>query len=520
MNEINSNSSINYFFEELPNTTEQKRTALLSLPIFQPRYMNFAQTSFHGRNVQHLQENPLCELKEKLKANDHFGAHFHGLGKGLVKSANLCFRTQVIDGKVLTELDFKINHVFRTSLQETIDQLSSMDKHVLRAILNRTESHGKDIRIERNQPFPLGQETMGNATKITMDGLGTIFIGSSSDIPTLYNRVVVRMDADKTINDFHELLSFFHLDASFQISTSDDIERLKIGHLFRVFYPKEALAFERSEAFFFNPIEQIKAQITEFVPEMEAIFDTYLNQMTPGEILPGKMRYRIKGLAQKTFEHGARALTAAITGGYSNRVLFERIGSILRTGMMSSETRISFGNGDRGMSTWEDFASGGADSVFTQMISENHCKKGTKLSSFHYNSDVRLIISLDALETGTYQYLNDKFGNRCMNDRWDNSYSLRPGILNFIDRLQKNTPMNEELNDLFIDKFYMGNEVMVKERIDPSFFKKIIVSNSGKRQELITYLDQNNLIQDNRILGHLVDEFIVVENTVTERLFT
>jgi hypothetical protein len=109
-----------------------------------------------------------------------FGAHFHGLGKALVKGANLAFRTKVIDGKEITELDFKVNHVFYEKILETIDDFSKMQPKEMNEILELPHSHAKGIRIEKNQPLPLGDEAMGTATKINLDGLGSILIGSSN----------------------------------------------------------------------------------------------------------------------------------------------------------------------------------------------------------------------------------------------------------------------------------------------------------------------------------------------------
>ena len=67
-----------------------------------------------GRQARHLIRHPLSSLKERIEANDliftddqgnevHFGAHFHGNGKSLVKGENIAFHTRIVDGKEVIE---------------------------------------------------------------------------------------------------------------------------------------------------------------------------------------------------------------------------------------------------------------------------------------------------------------------------------------------------------------------------------------------------------------------------------
>lgn len=246
------------------------------------KYASFIQRALKGREVRHLLENPLSEFEEKI------GDYFHGFGKELVKGANLAFRTKIVDGKEITELDFKVNHVFREKIQETINEFCKLDRKEMGDILEIAQSHAAGVRIEKNQPLPLGDDDMGTATKITLEGLGSIFIGSEKDLPTMYDRVVVQMDSDKNLYDFHELMAFLDVDQALHVSAKEDIDRLKMGHLFRIFFPREATPFERSEEFFKLPLDQLKAKMIEKAPEMQTIFDDYYDRMTPEEILPAK----------------------------------------------------------------------------------------------------------------------------------------------------------------------------------------------------------------------------------------
>ena len=484
------------------------------------KYAAFIRRALKGREVRHLLENPLAGFKDSASttlSGVDFGKHFHGMGEDLVKGANLAFRTKIIDGKEITELDFKVNHFFRDRIQGTIDDFSTLDQKEMNEILALAKSHATGIRIEKNQPLPLGNEMKGDSTKITLEGLGSIYIGSTKDLPTMYDRVLVQMDSGKNLYDFHELMAFLDLDYALHLCAQEHTDRLKMGHLFRIFFPREATPFERSHEFFELPLDQLKAKMIEKAPEMEKIFDDHYDKMRLEEILPGRMRYRVEGLAEKAYAHGARGLTAAITGAYSDTILFERIASMLKMGMVSSELRAQGNLNINGMSTSFDFYSGGADSVFMQMVTEKNCNDHMSFNQLNYHGKARFLISLDALETGTYQYFDDSFGNRRVDPSYWNNYTSRPNILELADRL--NAPTSD-----YWGSPYSGHEVMAKERLDPSFFTGIAVDSAQTRGNLMEYLRTHNLIQWDRsghetILGIAADRFVRVAPNASEDLF-
>lgn len=486
--------------------------------VLKQKYARLLKASQKGKSVGHLVKNPLASLA-KEKAQTNLGAYVHGCGKGLVKGMNLGLRTKLVDGKEMIELDFKINHAFREKIQTAIDDLTELDPQKVNELLEITQSNGKEIQIHQNGELPLGNGSKGAAIKIDIEGLGSIFIGADSNLPTMFNRVVVQIGVDKNICELHELVSFLDMDQALHISSKEDVERLKIGHLFRIFSPRQATPFERTNEFFELSIDQLKKKINELSPEMEGVFELYLNQMIPKENLPGKMRYTIPGLGEKAYKHGARGLTAAILVA-SDQALYERIGSMLKLGMLSSEVRAQMNMNANGISSNEDFNSGGADSIFTQMITKKNCTDGMSFNELNYNKKARFLISLTALESGTYQYYYDLYGNRHVTSLdWDNTYSNRPGILEFIDQLQRGSPKH-----YWNSEVYTGNEVMIKDRLDPSFFTGIAVNNSQTRDGIMEYLRAENLVQVDEagresIRGIFAEKFIRVTDKAREAFF-
>jgi hypothetical protein len=463
-----------------------------------------------GREVRHLIDSEMIDLGHEVQARKviltdasgkefDFGSHFHGFGEGLVKGNNLAFHGEM-------ELDFKVNHVYRDKLEAFIQEIQSMKKEQLQELLFLGNSHATDFKVESEALLS------GPGTKITLNGIGSITVGASPEMPNLYDRVIVKMEAGKNLYDFHELLSIFDLDTALHLSTQDDLERLKLGHLYRNFFPEAATPWERSEEFFTLPLSDFKEKMIAQSPGMKEVIDQYYAAMTSHEILPGRVRYRITGLAEECYELGALSLTAALTGAYTDEELFQRSASILKMGFISNEFRKTYGIQADGLSPSGDFYSGGADSVFTQMLTEQDSQNQMRFSDLSYHSKVRFLISLDALETGTYQYHVDSFGTRRVweGDRgYPNSYLSRPNILDFIQEKS------------VIPAWFEGShEIMVKERIPPSFLKGIVVPDQQTCDSLLHYFRSHGIVQKTntgeQILGIDALKFIHVAKRVSE----
>jgi hypothetical protein len=506
----------------------QRRNAIFAMQ----KYQTLVQQALRGREVRHLVHSSLVDLNGKIDEKQvtlgnqeqsfDFGSHFHGFGKGLVKGANLAFRREIVDGKEQVLLEFKLNHVFRDKLEKTLSDLSKFNPKEMKEILSLTGSHVQGIKMEMVDNGYDDHVTR----KIHLEGLGNISIGASSFMINSYDRVVIRMDANKTLYDLHEMLSFTNLDAALYGSTNEDLDRLKMGHLFRTFFPKEATPFERSEEFFTLPMDALKNKMIEKASGMKEVLDQYFDRISVSEILPGKIRYQITGLADKVKELGGLSLTAAVTGAYaSDQELYARIASMLSMGMMSQEIRDTYGltKGGLGGTDW----TGGADSVYTQMITAEDVKKGRDLNDFYY-SKARMLISLKALEGSSYQYYDDAFGNRIYSKEelgwWYgfSGYATRPNILEFTETLQK--PIEKPVDaPWWGDANYNRHEVMLKERLDPSFFTGIILDSEQTRDGLLDYLRGCNLVQKNAdgnetILGVLAGQFFRVGHIATDSL--
>ncbi len=515
------------------------------------KYQEFIERLQKGREIDHLWDHPLIErvqneskmtpqqkqLAEKVdgalpkdhplsdlptqidkervvledaKGNQYdFGSYFNGYGKQLVKGMNVHFKNEGDK----TTLDFKVNHVFRERLEKVIQDLEHTSQEDLKDLFKVFGSHIKDVSITRKTISHPHWDTFNEIYEIHLQGLGTISVGAFRDNITLFDKISVEMDKGKSLYDFHEALSFLKLDDALRQSAFQDMEKMKMGFLFRMFDPHNATFFERSDDFFDLSLEAFKQEIFCRSPEMGKVFENYLPRLQLRETIGGKKRLALDGLADELTAKGARGLTAAITGTWwSDQEMYERVASILKMGMISSEMRNESGMNKKGLSSGTDYFTGGADTVFTQMITDK--QKSYSDSMYSFWSDVSLMISPKILESGTYQYHDDSFGTRLVdNDEWwwlGNKYPYRPDIFNFL---------KEERNYHNWD-----NEVMVKDRIPPEFFTGILVSDQNTKLDLLDYLRKAGLVTKNKqgqeeILSRLINDFIFVGDTVKDKHF-
>ena len=475
----------------------------------------FSSSLVNERNIAHLYSSPLLNYTVQNKGHRalyqvgdktfyFFGQNHFGYGGEIVKGMNLRFFRR--GGKAL---DFKLNHVFRDNLQLHIEDLLALSPQETQELLSIRGSDIKDIVIsEIHQDFAT-HGFLGPAYEIHLVGLGKIFVGASKDLPNCYDRITTILDKGNDIYDFHKALSVLGLEKALERSSSLDLERMKLGHLFRIFSPQKATLLERSESFFSLSIEELKQEMCNLNPDMEGIFEKYLPRVELREVFPGRKRFAIKGLADELRQHGAVELIAAIAGDFNDDELCGITGAILNSGMCSTETRTYVGLVGKGISESHDLQTGGSDSVFTQLVTTSTESYDTL---FYSGDGVSFLISLDALETGTYQYHFDSYGVRNLveGSTWlgPERYLTRPDILSFVK--------DEAI------KSHKGNEIMIKEFLSAEYITGIIVRDEILKQKMIDHLRSQGLVRlgfdgQEWIGKHLLKKFIRVQsNTYPE----
>jgi len=449
--------------------------------------------------IPNFEKHPLYNLPGKMgkhsvrienaeKAVCDFGSHFHGFGKGLIKGGNLCFQTRKIEDKEWTLLDFKVNTVARLFLERIIrhyshnlDRGEAIPYHIL-------EQHSSIEKVEvedakRSDPlFPkhiLSPDA--KCLKISVHPLGAIYIGNdaSGQFPN-HSRHIVVQTTHQDLVAFHKILAVLGLQKVLLPNSSADHERMKVAALFRTFFPKEAIRFERSNDLFTMAIANLKRHVIDLAPPMKMILNDYLPKMGEAETLPGRKRITTPVTDLLATSTRPLRLMTAMTGDDS----VPQVANILKLGLLSQELRRRLELGEIGMSNEDDAEVGSDDSVFIQILSNTN-----EQFNEGYYSDMHIILSKEVLNTGTYQYFYDSFGNRV-----HANYENRPTIFELVNSLTKR---------------HVSHEIMVKERISPQFIEQIIVVDERLKSELLTHLRSKGLIENDTILGKPLDSFIV-----------
>lgn len=517
-----------------------KKNAFLKIVKFQ-KLINHLD---HVRKISHIDsEHPLLDLHQAIEEHDvildpnkpqSFGSYFFGFGEEIVKGMNLEFH-KMDHETYSTKLNFSVNHAELNPIKEGILELEKMDKQAIKDFFEIFSIPLEDFRIDRKKLFfdhsykPLSETSKATNTdpfyqfeilEVTFKGFGAIRIATDSQYWFMRSHIQVFLEHNKSLFDLHSVLSFVGLDSVLKLSKPEDFKRMEIGHLFRVFFPDLAHQLETSKKFFEYSLEELKQFIINLAPQMQEIFDKFLDKITMHEIFPGKYRVKINGLKDELVAMGAYGLTASIyDSGWDGDYSFAKTINILKTGMLSSEIRHRLDLDLVGLSVHTDKYTGGSDSVFTQMITE----QTLYYSELYFQSNIRFLFDLEAIETSTYQYLDDSFGFR----RRDDSnpyldYSETSGIYDFTENVQhiSNFEWAGKKYELLT---YYANEIMIKERIPPKWITGIVVQDDKTKADLVNALLQANMIESTKdgmtILGKPVNDFIHVTDQVAKEQF-
>ncbi len=520
----------------------QKKRILFKLEKFQKLIRDLEKV----RQIAHLDsEHPLLDLHQAIETHEVFldsksyGSPFFGLGEDQVKGMHIEMRT-LSDPDYETKLNFSINHAALAPFKAAILELETMDQQEIQELFDLFSipldsfqvtrkkisfDHAYDslsqIPSDKQEQTPLGYDQF-EILELAFKGFGSVRIATDTTYWYLHSHVQVFIEKGKNLYDLHSVLSFVGLDAVLKLSKPEDFKRMEIGHLFRVFFPKVAHEFEVTKQFFQLPTEELKECIIQKVPEMHAIFDHYLDKISLYPILPGKYRVKINGLKEDLKNLGALGLTAAIyETSLDGDDAFARTIGILKIGLLSSEIRHRNNFHLGGLSVHEDQYTGGSDSVFTQMVT----KKTGFYDELLYNSNIRILFDLEAIETSTYQYVDDSYGFRRRDTEFEYlKYADAAGITDFTTTIQERAVYYFEEFDQKIDfLLYGGQEVMIKERLPQEWIKGIIVEDEATKQDLILALKKANLLSINEkgfsIFDTPIDRFIHIGNAVEEHHF-
>lgn len=463
-----------------------------------------------GKNTDFLKGHPMEDLRKAIEDGSeihllddqgnvmNLGAHFSNIGGELVKDMHLTGRIRKLSHHELIELRFKVTRVYRERVQAVINEYKNYNPEKINEFLRLAGvAEGVAVTVK---PFQFYQSKKGGdiqkevadaflAHDITFEGLGNIQIGKLHTIHGLYKNVTASVDGNAEAKDMHMLLSLAGMGQAIVPSTPEEITRMKIGILYRTFYPTNAIALQRTPSFFELPLEKLVDKMVQTEPKMKTIIKNKLPFMTQDEIQKGWLKWKVPGLSDEVVKAGGMFLAHEI---YGNIDIGERVASILKMGLLSTMVRFDSGQSAiQGLSSISDIVSGGADTVFTRLKTAEELQREGRLEIDSSNG-ISFLIGFDSLE-GCYQYHTDNYGNK------GDDYLKHDDILTFT-KTQKDNPT-------------FGNEVMLPHTVTPNHFHAIVVSSQTRKELLVESLRKQGLISDQNGVeycnGKELDSFII-----------
>ncbi|MGD0665872.1 MAG: hypothetical protein ABSA17_09155, partial [Rhabdochlamydiaceae bacterium] len=480
---------------------------------------------------QFLQEHPLKNLPQKIEANrvvlqepagpkNDFGTFFHGFGKGLVKGANLRFQRKIQeDGTFVTELSFKINEVYRKRFEKIYSAMNHLSDQERQEVASLTGA--AEVEMPGITQYFLGDQVLGtgSSNNILFKDIGWFMIGRSG-AHELEDHIQISLNGDQDIDSFQRILTVLGLDEALKPSTPDDFERMKLGFLFKFFFPLKSDDLQTKDAYFELPVDQLKEEMIRLAPSME----NYINEckIDKTEVLPGYFRYTLP-IADKVHKLGARALTASMSANTTeitdadgtivdelidNDLELDKLTNILKHGLFSQEMRDMARFRGRGINDSGYYGAGGSRCVYTQIILQTDLDKNKKVEEMAYHEDVRFYFSLNALNRGSYQFPKAGWGSKA-----NKMYRHRTNITEFIDKTMPDFARTSTKGG--------SHEVMVPDTILPEEIMGISIKPELK-EPILDRIRQAGLVKTDSagrevINGIPLDEFISTEPTLSSK---
>jgi hypothetical protein len=225
--------------------------------------------------------------------------------------------------------------------------------------------------------------------------------------------------------------------------------------------------------------------------EVHGISPVDVTRASVKEVFPGHITVMNPAQAERYKELGVEYVFAGVG---SKEAALAVLGS---DGLMSSEERMSRGVFVAGLSTWEDFRTGGADYVFTRMATKDAA--GVDLATAPFAGSFQIAYRPEVLaRTDWFGYSDDKYGNT----RDPDTFHKRKYGEELIDSIGAAR-----------GGFSTGNEVMFQRGLSNDDVMHVFTQSEQNRAALLQDLNDAGVSQ---IGGRPLEEVVVVRQKMVE----
>ena len=381
--------------------------------------------------IPHIESHPLINLTNVVQNAEtpKLGARVSGLDTGILKGGTLCLRERDIENNKTICIDFSVNQLNREYLGGYVKEIQAnpdkfyqnMPEGLCKGIKIHEKNEFTFNYVENNQLSVAEQSlmkqtyTMSSKTiEIEFVGLGKVILANDPECRNLYNSVSIELepgsDSKEALQKLHQMVVCLGLGPVFEIQRDEDVQRMKIGQLYRAYYPAKAYLFERTPEFYELPVEKLMEKIIGDEKGMKSIFKKYLQEkpelMVKEEIYPGESMWTIGDFDTQLKEKGALGSISKLTGDMGSGANLNTLVSIVEIGLLSSMDRFSSNIATSGMSSKTDIGLGSGKEVFTRLVTKNN------IEDYDIANGCHILVDLEVVNRVTYLHDKDLYGSK------------------------------------------------------------------------------------------------------------
>jgi hypothetical protein len=331
----------------------------------------------------------------------------------------------------------------------------------------KTKFNGKAWELEDKGKYTI--ELMDNGTEQAVRGTVRIRVyGKDKD--------EIGQNAKRAVEDAG-------LGVAVEDSTPDFRERLNKMRVLWQANPKGGQDFGHRD------ISQIPMAEIDGALREAGVSDEKISELSTEKVFPGHFTTVNPSQSEEYEAHGVKYLFSGVRKK-------EHVVSILKSdGMMGTMERYQRGIIFNGASSAADLRTGGADYVFTRMVTPNAA--GKKISSSYAAGDYQLVYKPDILDrTDWFAYNKDNYGNT-KDEKFENRLTGKE----LVDSVDAGG---------YGGKFATSNEVMFQRGIPSSDVDRIMTPTQQKKDDLIAALTEAGITE---VGGKPLDQAIEVRDT-------
>ena len=467
--------------------------------------------------VPNPQSHPLYDLKavfqqlRNRQLDPELGARVSGLDTGILKGGSLSIKERNIKNRMTACLDFTVNPVRRKYMDKYIEWIQANPEKFFQSL---PSGLCKSIKIHEKKEYCFkfadedkvfsdekGLNINTSVIEIEFEGLGKVIVCKNPKCLGLYNAISIELEqyleSEQTIEKLNQMVTSLGLGPIFQLQRPEDDERMKIGQLFKAYYPAKSYEMERTAAFYELPLEELRKKMTDAEKGMEKIFKKYLQDqpelMKKEEIYPGEAIWTVGDLSAQLKERGALGFVAVLAGEFEEKEGIEKLKSIIKNGALSTMERFRANIKAQGQSSITDISYGSAGEVYSRMLTKRN------IAGYQLGAGKRacyVLFDLDIVNRVGYGWAEDLYGSKVSVE-----YSERENPIDLLDH-------NPDLK---------GNEHMSKKRVQPE--KLRLVLDKSLKELLIEELSQDGLIEEHEEKKYikLNEKLVLVDQMLLEK---